>query len=983
MKNKKMFLNDNFSIKKENKIYNQEKKEKNQPLLQIFFKNNKKEKNAKILNKKSSIPQTPKPTKFNSSFNFNFQKNESEKDLKEKKNVTPIKKIKNNKYIFNNGKFKNDNDLISYIKNDKKNDKQNKNKFNNSHLYESRNLNKNKNNRNTVSISLNNNSLFPSINGKASLFKITKKGTPLDNNLEDKNRQNNYAYNNINLQNFNSNSILVTEARPKKFSFFQKYLGDKYSFQKSVNFNNANSLKNLSSEDSDLKKINNIRFNTEISDKIINDKIYMSEKTNKNNLSSNFNYNLMHEKNEINKKINKAKSFKFNNLRNINYYNKKPILTEDYPEIKKKKNVISFIPRNDNKDLKLSIIQAFSHEKSLDLSNNKNKKRIFFMKNQNQSVEENNKNINCNIKPISIPIINNDNLKTINYLNNKEIIINNLQDRVLSSNINKSIDKNYISNSIINNGNDNSDSSKKIIIFPKRKSNYLNKENNNKCIIFKDEEKYITNKKLKIIEKLKKNRKLNKLYTPTKKNYFLEKEVIKSINNNLLGNDLLLKLKEEEKKLIKMKKYLIEIFHYILNKPNDYHPYENIDKLGLYFFNDEPIDLKLKIHFNYDIFDMYKEYIKFFEDKWKNNNDIKYKNLIEFFSFNYILNDKKNKNKSSFFEIEDRRFFSYKERIIKDFRLYFKTINFINTNKIKESDESNQKINKTIKAKYSMKKLKRIPYARSKTLNLSIQRNNKPEYIKSFNFNHNNSIETVKKKEKKTSFSKIQEELSIEGKINNIKRNTKINRILPKKTKKKVNFADFLNNNKIENKNKEKEKEIAFNYASKKVENYNILKNYELFKKNFNDQNDLDEEEKFKNLISRRLTINYLREFPEDISEIIRGAIELEEDSPDVKLFKEFIDILEKKEIDKFYNLIKNNEDNFKKIINKQEKSTGNTLLIYATKNNLKSIVEFLLIQGANTEIKNIYGKTALQIAYQDDNTFMINLFEEYHRNKK
>ena len=324
MKNKKMLLNDNISIKEENKnnYKEKEKKEANQPLLQIFFKNNKKEKNTKIFDEKSNVPQTPKATKFNSSFNFNFKKTGPEKDNKEKQNVTPIKKIKNNKYIFNNEKFKNDNDINIYscFKNDKNNEKQkqNKNKFNNSHLYESRNFNKNKNNRNTISISLNSNSLFPSINGKASLFKLTKKGTHIDTNFEDKNKQNDYAYNNINLRNFNSNSILVTEIRPKKFPFFHKYLGDKISFQKSVNFNNANSFKNLNSEELDLKKMNNKRFNTEVSEKIINDRIYISEKTNKNNLSNNLNYNFAHEKNEINKKINKAKSFKFNNLRNIN-----------------------------------------------------------------------------------------------------------------------------------------------------------------------------------------------------------------------------------------------------------------------------------------------------------------------------------------------------------------------------------------------------------------------------------------------------------------------------------------------------------------------------------------------------------------------------------------------------------------------------------------------------------------------------------------
>ena len=969
MKNKKMFLNDNYSTKEENKINFREKKETKQPLLQIFFKNNKTEKKSKIIDKKSFIPQTPKSTKFDSSFNFNFQKNESEKDIKEKKNVTPIKKLKNNKYIFNNGESKNDNDIYYFNKNDKNNEKQNKNKnkFNNSHLYESRNLNKNKNNRNIISTSLNNNSLFPSVNGKATLFKLTKKGTHLNNNLEDKNKQNDYAYNNINLKNFNSNSILVTETRPKKFSFY------KISFQKSINMNNINSCKNLNSEDLDLKKTNNIRFNTEISDKIINDKIY--EKANKNN----FKYNFLHENNEINKKINKTKSLKFNNLRNINYNNNKPILTENYPEIKKKKNVLTFIPRNNNKDLKLSIIQAFSHEKSLDSSNNKNK-RIFFMKNQNQSVDENNKFLNHRIKPISIPIINSDNFKTINHINNNDINLNNQQVKNFNSNINK----NYISNIITDNGNDNSGAGNKII-FPRKKSYYLNKENNTKCFVFKDEEKYITNKKSKIIEKLKEEKKLNDSYISSNKSLFLKNNVFKSVNKNIFENNLLIKLKEEEKKekIIKMKKYLIEIFHYILNKSNDYHPYEDIDKLGLYFFDEEPIEPKIRIWLNMEIFDMYKEYVKYFEDKWNNNNELKYKKLIEFYSFNNIINDKNNKNKSSFFETEDRKFFLYKERISKDFNLYFETINFIKTNETKKSQK--KKNHKTVieirKTKYP-KKTKRIPLQRSKSLSLLIPGNKTPENKISVN---NNSIIETEKEEKMASFSKIQKTLiSPERKINSLKRNTNINMILPRKNKKKINITKIINSKK-ENKKEEKavkENQIAFNDASKKVENYNILKNIGLFNKNIEKKNDLDEEEKLKKLLSRRLTVNYLEEFPEEITEIHRKILfELEEDLPDVKLFKELIEILKKKDNDKFYNLIKFNENDFLRIINKQEYSTGNTLLIYATQNNLKSIVEFLLIKGANAEIKNIYGNTALNIAYLKDNSFLINLFEEYRHN--
>ena len=88
-----------------------------------------------------------------------------------------------------------------------------------------------------------------------------------------------------------------------------------------------------------------------------------------------------------------------------------------------------------------------------------------------------------------------------------------------------------------------------------------------------------------------------------------------------------------------------------------------------------------------------------------------------------------------------------------------------------------------------------------------------------------------------------------------------------------------------------------------------------------------------------------------------------------------------------------------------QELISGNTLLIYATeynlksimnkniKNNmeekikflpnLKSIVETLLMKGADPNIQNIIGNSPLHIAYKNDNSFLINLLVEYHANEK
>ena len=110
---------------------------------------------------------------------------------------------------------------------------------------------------------------------------------------------------------------------------------------------------------------------------------------------------------------------------------------------------------------------------------------------------------------------------------------------------------------------------------------------------------------------------------------------------------------------------------------------------------------------------------------------------------------------------------------------------------------------------------------------------------------------------------------------------------------------------------------------------------------------------------------------------------EMEKDSPEAKIFEIFISLLQKRKIVKFDILMKNEGEIFNRIINKQEVSTGNTLLIYATQNNLKSIVELLLLKGADPNTQNKFGNSPLHIAYKDDNSNIINLLLEYGANEK
>lgn len=986
MSTKKILLDDTTQLIEEKKSNFQKITDKKQPLLQIIFKNNKKGKNS---DKNSYFHNSPKISKINSSFNYNLSNKESEKNIKEK-NDTPIKKIKNIRYILNNDQLKKDEDLYTYIKSEKINGKQNKFKFNSS-----RNLNKQNNSKkNTISISLNNNSLFPTLNEKTNLFRLQKKGK--ENTFEEKTKQNDIAYKNINLKNLNSNSIIVTESRPKKFTLLQKFLGDKILNQKSMNFNTANIYKNLNSEESFLKKISNIRINSEINDK--NNNIYESEKKNKSNISNKFNYNFNLEGTDLNKKVPKAKSLKFNNIRNMNNI---PLKTENYPEFKKKKEFLSLVPRNDNIHLKSSMMKTLSQEKSTDSpkEENKDKRKIYFLK---QNLNENDI-LNKILKPLKSNLYNmnnknNENVKTINYTNKKDI--NHPLDKLNNPNINKSNDNET------NNGIDYFDSSKKINkqikLFQHNKS-YIDADA--KKFVEKDEEKYFKSKRLKMIEKVKENNKLSESYRESRKKYFIKNKVIDDLNKKILDNEILLKLREEVKKekLRNMQKYLKEIFNYILNLPNVYHPYEKEDKFGLCFYKEEPINTKIIVRDNFEFFDMYPELVNDIDDIWNKKNESNYKELMEYYSFGFISKDKK---KIKFFETTDRKYFLFKERIRKDINLYIDSINFSNASnkeniKVKKDNKSNEEIknitNNTFKTKKSSKIVRNFIYRKSKTLNLSkeemnqlinIARNN---CVSSKNILRDEEIDKNQEKEgKQSKLSKFKKDLMPNQPKKSQKRLSIYNLILPQKSKKNIN------NSKDE---KDPEKEIAFKDANEKIQHYNILTNMNIFhntkkKENKeNKKNDLDGKEKLKEDLSKNLkrdkinkkfsgtgessyetSANKEKETRETDKEIDK-----DKDLPRLKLFNEFVSILKRKEIDKFYFLLHNNENNFNEIINKQEYSTGNTLLIYASENNLKSIVEFLLIKGANPNIQNVLGNTALHIAYQKDNSFLINLLFEYH----
>ena len=57
-----------------------------------------------------------------------------------------------------------------------------------------------------------------------------------------------------------------------------------------------------------------------------------------------------------------------------------------------------------------------------------------------------------------------------------------------------------------------------------------------------------------------------------------------------------------------------------------------------------------------------------------------------------------------------------------------------------------------------------------------------------------------------------------------------------------------------------------------------------------------------------------------------------------------------------------------------KDKDNGNTLLIWAVKNNNKELVQFLIENGAEVNLANDYGNTPLHFAFSNKNYEIVNI---------
>ena len=213
------------------------------------------------------------------------------------------------------------------------------------------------------------------------------------------------------------------------------------------------------------------------------------------------------------------------------------------------------------------------------------------------------------------------------------------------------------------------------------------------------------------------------------------------------------------------------------------------------------------------------------------------------------------------------------------------------------------------------------------------------------------------------------------------------------KLKKKDNFNIFTKVYGMDDNNyNQLEKGKEFNIAESNINNYNVLKNKKLFNmNNIEEETELKKKYSKKNNFIDNLNKKYLENITykyHDLDSMSKLASviktqEIQRDDPDSKFFYKIVDALSNRKMKDFDYLIRNEEEALNRIINRQEISSGNTLLMYATINNLKSIVESLLKKGAEPNIQNNFGNSALHLAYRNDNFLIINLLVEYGAEQK
>ena len=725
-----------------------------------------------------------------------------------------------------------------------------------------------------------------------------------------------------------------------------------------------------------------------------------------------------------------------NDISNIKYTSKNfntqkiytsPIIRKRFGEIKCDKIIIEDKKEEINENNNNKFRYPYRKDRGKRMTKSYNNNFTFFNKLLDRKYEMisniNKDNMNNDTKNRNRTMIKGNTIMNLSQKFNKNFINNKNAINLFSNNknsiniIKKESKTNFLLKDIISSRNESFISSENVSEL--NKTIYLNNkktnvEENKEPSINVEEKKYLEKKRLKLknqVDEFNKSSFLFNSYNEELKNYFLKNCVVDKITDNIFENfePIESKFETKEDMEIKIDKYLKEIFEQIFKKVNKYcHCFENKFKYAKYIFKQNKIRTELIIRNNHhilEIFQVYKKLLKQFDFKWNNKKkkEIHYLKINKFFTSGNkrITNENRKKN---------NKFWSYDKdlTIHKEFIIFRKKLN----KEIELSLKDFEHIRPRTKArKYTESKSKSNFYNESKCICYKIRKNIKNFESKPNSGYRNNIITTLGRRSRDNSLKIINKRRASEygDSINTLTNKLKIKNEFADNSKESfVKFAkiyrlssqykfrsskiDTFNKNEKRIKDSMKEKILCKTLNN--LDNYNILKNSKFFKIN---KNQLKLRKRFSKLITlKKNKIQIDRKIKHDTIVIRLAGIdqlskesalikthEIEKDLPDAKFFDKIVKIIKKRKISKFESLINNEEDKFNIIINKQELSTGNTLLIYATQINLKSIVEILLSKGADPNIKNFFGNTALHIAYKNDNAFIINLLIEYGANDK
>ena len=276
-----------------------------------------------------------------------------------------------------------------------------------------------------------------------------------------------------------------------------------------------------------------------------NDEIINLKKS--NNLINNF----KNEKLKVNKKMNKRKSIalsnNFNLLKTDNDINKSR-------EFKKRKSFLKILPKNNNHNNLTLSLQTFVPEtlglsprarRNINIRKISSKKNKKINTNETSSITSQLKVDNLYKKSIDLKMNDNSIKSSKSFTNNSKKNINNpiskFYNRYIKTyNTKSNKDIEYRSNSSNNNLDNSSEyfcSSQKIIILHKNKPNNYYDLNTilNRKFLDKEEDKYISKKRMKIFKNVEKSNKSSNSFNSHNeevKNYFLKNYVIDKITQS-------------------------------------------------------------------------------------------------------------------------------------------------------------------------------------------------------------------------------------------------------------------------------------------------------------------------------------------------------------------------------------------------------------------------------------------------------------------